>query len=222
MITYVAKALGANLLNETAFVGGCTTGLLLTDEFTKETTRHTDDVDLIIDVVSKAGWESFRERLVKKGFTERLDRDAPNCALFHGELRVDFMPHEATVLGFSNRWYKQALKSAEEIALSDDLVIRVVSPVFFVATKLEAYLGRGGGDAMSSRDIEDILTLIDGREEIVEEIISSGEELKGYISQQLGKLMEDSNFEYAIQSIGDASRAELVYQRILAILGEGE
>ena len=51
MIITVAKALGDDMLKEVAFVGGCTTGLLLTDDFSKEAVRYTDDVDLIINVV---------------------------------------------------------------------------------------------------------------------------------------------------------------------------
>lgn len=51
MIETVAHALGNDLLSEVAFVGGCTTGLLVTDEVTKEGIRFTDDVDLIINVV---------------------------------------------------------------------------------------------------------------------------------------------------------------------------
>ncbi len=47
----VAKALGDELLLQVAFVGGCTTGLLITDAVTKESVRYTEDVDLITHVV---------------------------------------------------------------------------------------------------------------------------------------------------------------------------
>lgn len=40
----VADALGADLLREVAFVGGCTTGLLITDAVSLEAVRFTDDV----------------------------------------------------------------------------------------------------------------------------------------------------------------------------------
>jgi len=36
MLEKVADALGDELLPQVVFVGGCTTGLLITDEFTKE------------------------------------------------------------------------------------------------------------------------------------------------------------------------------------------
>ena len=47
MIISVAEALGPDLRAKTAFVGGVTTGLLITDEFTRQSVRATDDVDLI-------------------------------------------------------------------------------------------------------------------------------------------------------------------------------
>lgn len=52
MLRQVAEALGEELREQVAFVGGCTTGLLLTDAFTREQVRSTDDVDLIVHVIS--------------------------------------------------------------------------------------------------------------------------------------------------------------------------
>ncbi|WP_346658652.1 MULTISPECIES: hypothetical protein [unclassified Bradyrhizobium] len=48
--------------------------------------------------------------------------------------------------------------------------IKRLTPELFVATKLEAYLGRGNDNLLGSRDIEDILLVVDGREELVAEI----------------------------------------------------
>ena len=47
MLIMVANALGDEMLQQVAFVGGCTTGLLLTDKVTQEAVRYTEDVDLI-------------------------------------------------------------------------------------------------------------------------------------------------------------------------------
>lgn len=48
MLGLVATALGPELSREMAFVGGCTTALLLTDAVSREGVRSTDDVDLIL------------------------------------------------------------------------------------------------------------------------------------------------------------------------------
>lgn len=71
-----------------------------------------------------------------------------------GELKVDFMPDASSILGFTNRWYSSAIESATEVPLKSGVLIRVVEPVHFIATKLEAYLGRGNGDLLVSHDVE--------------------------------------------------------------------
>ena len=75
MIETVARALGDDLLPGVAFVGGCTTGLLLTDDFTRESVRATDDVDLIVNVMGYGQWHQLKEQLKEKGFSESMEDD---------------------------------------------------------------------------------------------------------------------------------------------------
>ena len=70
MLTEVATALDKALLQQVAFVGGCTTGLLVTDNFSRQSVRFTDDVDLIVSVAGKSGWYQLRKQLIDSGFTE--------------------------------------------------------------------------------------------------------------------------------------------------------
>lgn len=88
-----------------------------------------------------------------------------------GELKVDFMPDDEAIIGFSNRWYARGIETAVRAKLEDSLVIRHLTPPLFIATKLEAYRGRGEGDLIGSRDAEDILLLVDGREALADEIL---------------------------------------------------
>ena len=142
MLVMVARALGNDLLKEVAFLGGCTTGLLLTDKASKEAVRYTDDVDLITHVIGLSGWIRFQNRIKERGFKESMEDDI-NCRMRLNGLIVDFMPDDEKILGYSNRWYGQALKKAKDYELQDNLIIQLVTPVFFIATKLEAYKGRG-------------------------------------------------------------------------------
>jgi predicted nucleotidyltransferase len=154
MVGTVAEALGPELRSQVAFVGGCTTAFLLTDDFALEQVRHTEDVDLIVHVMGYAGFHRLQNELRAKGFKDMPPAEsvesAPVCAMRLGGLRVDFMPDDPRVLGFSNRWYRDALETASEHELSETLSIRLVSPPYFLATKLEAYRGRGKGDVLSS------------------------------------------------------------------------
>ncbi|WP_067708034.1 hypothetical protein [Erwinia sp. ErVv1] len=223
MLVEVALALGPDLLKQVTFVGGCTTALLLTDEVTAEQVRHTDDVDLIVHVISYAKYHALQEELNNRGFkivAPDEDEDIPICAMRLNELRVDIMPDDESILGFSNRWYKEAMDNAFNYQLNDDIIIRIVSPEYFVATKLEAWLGRGKGDALTSRDIEDIINLIDGREELMSELGNASYAVKAFISEQFSQLLDDINFEYAVssQSNNSSQRERVIFERIEEIV----
>lgn len=215
MLIKVATALGEDLIRSMVFVGGCTTGLLVTDEFTKEQIRYTDDVDLIVDIMGYAAWTDLQEQLKTKGFSIDMGEEVM-CRMILDNLKVDFMPVDENALGFTNIWYKDAVATAEDYVLNDTLTIKLITPEYFVATKLEAYLGRGKGDALSSHDIEDLLNIFDGRSSIVNDISSASEDLKNYVSEQLKSLMEDDNFEYAVQgtSRNSSDREQLIFERI--------
>ena len=216
MIETVARALGDDLLPDVAFVGGCTTGLLLTDDFTRESVRATDDVDLIVNVMGYGQWHQLKEQLKEKGFSESMEDDII-CRLRLGELQVDIMPDDASVLGFSNRWYAEALKTAQPVQITDDLSIRLLTPPYFIATKLDAWLGRGNNDAFH-RDLEDLLNLFDGRPSLVEELSTAPEELQVFVAEEISKLLELQDFEYAVQSTarGDQQREEIIFERLEA------
>ncbi|AZR43192.1 hypothetical protein [Marinobacter salarius] len=219
MVGKVAEALGPDLREQVAFVGGCTTSFLLTDEFVLEKVRHTEDVDLIVHVMGYPGFHTLQQVLRAKGFKDMPpdpEEIVPVCAMKLGDLRVDFMPDDPQVLGFSNRWYGNALKTAMPYELSDDLSVRLVNPPYFLATKLEAYKGRGKGDPLSSHDIEDLLTLIDGRESLIDEVKTAPEELRGYLAEEFSQLLQDTNFEYAVnsQTGGNAEREQILFERI--------
>ena len=221
MLTTVAIALGEELIEEVVFVGGCTTGLLVTDDFTKEQIRYTDDVDLVVDVIGYPAWAKLQDNLRARGFKEPMELEpGVICRMLLGELQVDFMPVDETTLGFGNKWYTAAVETAEKYQLTPEIQINLIKPGYFIATKLEAYLGRGNGFILDSRDLEDILNIFDGREAIVGEIKNASINLQSYISEQLGKLVEEYDFEMLVQSStsGDAGREQLIYERIEGVL----
>ncbi|PCI21045.1 hypothetical protein COB64_00800 [Candidatus Wolfebacteria bacterium] len=218
MIKRVAIALGDDLLQRVAFIGGCTTCLLITDEFSKEEVRFTDDVDLIIDVLGYAKWVEFQGQLKSKGFHVSMEDDV-SCRMRLGELKVDFMPIDEKILGFSNRWYAKSLETAKDYLLDDNLTIKLLASPYFIATKLEAYLGRGNNDPLGSHDLEDILILIDGREELVDEIKAADEDVRLYIAEQFAALLQHEYFDHAVQGFtrSNKEREDLIYKRLQII-----
>ncbi len=82
------------------------------------------------------------------------------CRWLIDRMKLDVMPTDETILGFSNRWYKLAIEAAAIVAL-DGFELRVVTAPYFIGTKLEAFRGRGKGDFYASSDLEDIITVLD-------------------------------------------------------------
>lgn len=184
------------LLGDLVFVGGSTTGLLLTDPVTVGI-RPTKDVDAIVNVLSYAGYAALSERLRHIGLTEDTSEGAPLCRWRHGGLIVDVMPIAEEVLGFSNRWYPSAIQTAQTLSI-DSRDVQVITAVYFVATKLEAFRGRGRGDVLLSHDLEDVVTLVDGRPELVAEVAAAEPEVRGSIASEITTLMANPEFLEAL------------------------
>jgi len=195
LLKSVARRLGP-LLHEVVFVGGCATGLLITDEAAAEV-RPTFDVDVIAEITSYAGYEDFSVRLRSLDFREDISEGAPRCRWLIDGMKLDVMPLDEKILGFTNRWYRAALEEAIEIEVEPTLRIRVITAPYFVATKLDAFQGRGRGDYTSSHDLEDLLAVVDGREAIIEEIARSGE-VRFYIGDQFRSLLGTPAFVDAL------------------------
>lgn len=179
------------LLERFVLVGGCATGLLITDRAAPDI-RATVDVDLIVDVLSEVEYARLEGEMRGLGFQPAMAEDVI-CRWTHGDYLVDIMPTEETILGFSNRWYKAAITNAVTASISDRLNIRHVSAPYFLATKLAAFEGRGGGDFGGSHDVDDLISVVDGREELHREIQTCDSELIRYISDKLASYLKDDD-----------------------------
>ncbi|WP_455808921.1 hypothetical protein [Pseudomonas koreensis] len=218
MLEVVAQALSQELCQQLAFVGGCTTALLLTDEFSQEEVRYTDDVDLVVHLTGYAGWQKLVEQLRQKGF-KQSPQDEVICRMRLGELKVDFMPEDAQIanlLGCNNRWFADGLANAQWYELPSGRCIRLFSPPYFLGSKLEAYAGRGAQNPLGSQDLEDILNLVNGREELLQEVDVAAPDLRAYLTQTLAALLVNNDFCYLVQDAarGDYEREQIIWQRL--------
>jgi hypothetical protein len=197
LLEAIAKQLGP-LLPELVFVGGITTELFFTNPAASDV-RATRDADVICEVSGRVAYHQLATRLREHGFREDSSPGAPLCRWKARIGLLDVMPTDPELLGFSNPWYPRAIATAEWVALSQDLRIRVVSAPMFVATKLAAYEGRGQNDLLRSHDIEDILAVVAFREELVEEVRAEPDEARLWVAVRIRRhLIEDPNAEYAL------------------------
>jgi len=257
------------VLEELVFVGGCVTGLLLTDE-AAGAPRITLDVDAIAEITSYAEYADFGDRLRALGFAEDTSgsppfgqslaaltiggeaastghkkrwpivrgsacasracgagevvwsvesEGAPLCRWTRRQTVLDVMPIDEKILGFSSLWYRAAMESSASIRLSEDLEIRIVTAPFFIATKIEAFKGRGDGDFLASHDLEDLVSVVDGRETLGGEVRAEREELRTYIQAEIKTLLVTEGFldalpGYLLPDAASQSRISIVLRRL--------
>lgn len=213
LIKTVASRLGP-LLDKVVFLGGAATGLLITDAAAPDV-RPTLDVDVIVEISSRMDYYRLEESLRKLGFKPDQEEGAPICRWIVDRTKVDVMPTDEKILGFTNRWYSPAIKGATEMELPGGMTILMVTAPYFLATKIEAFYGRGNGDCMASHDMEDIIALLDGRPEIIDEIRSSPSELRGYLAETFQAFLKDEKF---LESLPGHLPPDLASQRRVSIV----
>lgn len=208
------------LADDMVFLGGCATTLLITDP-AAASVRVTYDVDVLTEVASYLQYHALGDKLRSRGFREDPgdEETAVICRWRHGPLVLDVMPTDEQVLGFGNRWYASAARAAMPFQLTSDCTIRLISPAYFLATKLEAFDGRGGGDYLASHDIEDIVSVIDGRPSLPADVAAADPALRQYLAARFQTLLDIPDFIGAVMGhlppdAASQARSSLVLQRI--------
>jgi len=134
------------------------------------------------------------------------------------------MPITEGVLNFTNSWYESAVQESVAIKLPNGTPIRLVTAPYFIATKLEAFYGRGQGQFHSSHDIEDIVNLIDGRDSVAQEIREQQGNVQSYLREEIESLLSNPDFLEAVPAhflpnSTDQSRVPIVFARLREIAG---
>jgi hypothetical protein len=116
-----------------------------------------------------------------------------------------------------------AIKTAQVYSLNPQLTIRLITPLCFLATKMEAFLKRGRGGYWASSDLEDIIMLVDGRPEIVTEIQATEPKLKEYLTKQIHHWLQDEAFKEALAGHfafeeTNQQRVPIIKQRLMQCL----
>lgn len=212
----IAQSLG-DLCEQVVFLGGAVAGLLVTDPLA-DPVRATRDVDAVVNA-DRAHFFAIEKQLATRGFARDVQSDVI-CRWVHKASGVlfDLMPVAPEVLGFSNFWYPYAVQSALPVYLGEGITIRLVSAVAFVATKLEAFASRGGGDLLGSHDLEDVLNIVDGRAELLEEFSVAPAALQQAVGTVFSGLLANSDFINVLPGmLAEPERTEWVLGQLRAL-----
>ena len=216
LLTSIANAMGA-LREQVVFVGGCATGLLITQPLVADA-RASEDVDAIVEVASLVGYHALAAQLMEQGFKQTMADNTPPFRWYWNGMQLDLVPLDEKVLGFANRWYKPGFEAAITAALPSGLQLRHLSAPYFMATKLEAFKDRGNDDVYLSHDLEDVITVVDGREELISELTSAPPDVRDFVAHTLGGILRHTDFTNVLPGIvSQSTRTGLVLQRFTSI-----
>lgn len=211
-------------LNELAldhvFLGGSILRFLL-DAPELTPIRQTRDVDVAIGVVAFEAYPALEARLRQAGFDHDMREGAPKCRWIFGDTVVDIMPAGGDYLGLNTAWFKEAVETAQSIRVGD-ATLRVVEPAAFLATKLEAFHDRGDGDYLASHDLEDLITVVDGRRHIADDVRLAPSGLRNFVVTEFSRLLRERRFREAIAAHlppdeASQQRTPIVLSRLQAI-----
>ncbi len=216
LLTSIANAMGT-LREQVVFVGGCATGLLITQPIVADA-RATEDVDAIVEVASLVKYHALAQRLMERGFKQTMADNTPPFRWYWNGMQLDLVPLDEKVLGFANRWYKPGFEAATTATLPAGLQLRHLSAPYFMATKLEAFKDRGNNDVYFSHDLEDVITVVDGRDELMDELTSAPTDVRDFVTLTFRGLLKHPDFTNVLPGIvSQSSRTGLVLQRFTSI-----
>lgn len=193
MIKTIAKGL-EDKLNDVVFVGGSLLELYVDDPAISEP-RATYDVDIIIKIATRARYDVFEAELRKKGFIN--DIDGPSCRMIYQSIKVDIIATEQSIAGFTNRWYIDGFEKSTPL-LIDDTKINIFPVEYFITSKFEAFKDRGKNNLILSQDFEDIVYIFDGKDSVLQDVISSEQNVKNYLKNELKLLLENPSLKEAL------------------------
>ncbi|MBL7728296.1 MAG: nucleotidyl transferase AbiEii/AbiGii toxin family protein [Dinghuibacter sp.] len=189
-IKAVANALQA--LNEKiVFTGGATISLYPDKPVID--IRPTDDIDIIMEILNYNDRITLENRLRTIGFEHDI-ASGIICRYIYQHIVVDVLPTNDSLAGFHNKWYPAGFQNAILHCIDEHCCINILSPVYFIAAKLEAFKGRGNNDGRTSKDFEDIVCVFENRQRIWEELEQADDHVREYVQKELSILAAKRGF----------------------------
>ena len=206
-------AILAKVPEKFVFTGGATIVLYVEKAIAAEL-RPTQDVDCVVEIFTKAEYYKLSNKLRERGLSECTEQNAPICRWRYEEKIIDIMPCDDRVLGFSNRWYLEGIKRSIIYTLPSGRNIFIFSPLYILASKVEAFRGRGK-NFYHSKDIEDIIVLLNGCAELSAAFNNSSGEIRSYLQQWFRANIEDlKDAAYNFSPTSNPRRDSLVIKLI--------
>jgi hypothetical protein len=200
---------------EPVFTGGAIVGLLLSDPAARPPSK-TKDIDLVLEIAGYHEFAALEQILRRSGFSQNPLENMPVVAWYWKSIRVDILPDKPMeMMSKTNRWFPHLMAEAERVEVTEKKFAWVASAPCFIATKLEAFRSRGKGNYLESKDIEDVIAVVDGREELAAELENAQPEIRQFLKSEFRMLLDIDDFMNCLpQIVPDESRESVVISRM--------
>lgn len=197
------------------YVGGAMAGSYANDPAAVEP-RPTTDVDCVVDSNNYAEHAAVEEQLRKLHFQNDTESEPPIICrwVYNGEI-VDVMSYEEKSLSFGNRWYRPGFEHREIYTLPSGKQIYRLPVAYYLATKIEALLSRGGADWRGAKDFEDIIYVLNYCTDIIARFRASETDVQQYLSEHFATMLQRPNFSEEIEcaiSADEIERTDMLIQ----------
>ena len=207
---------GMQSLNERlVYVGGAMAGSYANDPAATEP-RPTTDVDCVVDSKNYAEHAAVEEQLRQLHFQNDTESDPPVICrwVYNGEL-VDIMSYEEKSLNFGNRWYRPGFEHREIYTLPSGKQIYRLPVAYYLATKIEALLSRGGVDWRGAKDFEDVIYVLNYSMDFMAHFRAAEMDVQRYLSEQFAAMLQRPYFNEEIEcaiSTDEVERTDMLIQ----------
>jgi hypothetical protein len=216
IIKKVADALGQ--LNErVVYVGGSVVSLYA-DNSAADDVRPTKDVDIFLEIVSYGKLVKLQEELAAKGFYPAKDEEIM-CRFSYDDILLDIMSTTDVGWAQADKWFEPGMKNLEQIQIGET-TINVLHISYFLATKFNAFHDRKV-DARTSRHFEDIVYVLNNRNNLIEEIINSPEDVKNYLVQEFQEILKAEYKEAVLGHLyyeSQVERYDIIKEKLTGII----
>lgn len=130
LLVGMAQAMGS-VCDRVVFVGGCATGLLLSNADLMDV-RATEDVDAIVEVATLAGYHALAKELMNRGFKQTMEDNTPPFRWYWQRMQLDLVPLDEKSAGLCKSLVRHGLcRSYESRGPSRAGIASPVGTVFF-------------------------------------------------------------------------------------------
>ncbi|MDD4737096.1 MAG: hypothetical protein PHP44_13445 [Kiritimatiellae bacterium] len=194
-----------------ALIGGSALPYLLDPAYIH---RPTNDVDVVVEVTTRMAYSNVERKLERAGFHHDM-AGGPRCRWLLDDITVDVLPTSPNAAEFGSVWFEEAMSALESVTARDETEFHVIGPAHLLAAKLDAFFDRGVGDFQQSKDLEDIVSLVEGCSRLFPALEIGSVALRRHVSGRIQHILASPDFRGLLPGLIHQPAPPGAYERVL-------